>query len=176
MTFSLHRLPLRAHHGFAPKSRKDGGPPVAHWSTMTQLTPSSMIFCSAKKKLDYVAVPRSVPKVVDSPKGLKEWPRPGWQCEVDYYPPDEPIRIYDEISEALRGRAARGRRAGPRSGPRRHRPRGVGRAATGSDREAWLGISLAHLKGEQDVQLGHTSRRIYHFGLVAVRSSRANAR
>ena len=87
---------------FAPKSRKDGGPPVAHWSTMTQLTPSSLILCSAKKKLDFVAIPRSACKVVDSPQGLKEWPRPGWQCHVDYYQLDDPIRIYDEIPEGLR--------------------------------------------------------------------------
>lgn len=87
---------------FAPKSRKDGGPPVAHWSTMTRLTPSSLILCSAKKKLDFVAIPRSACKVVDSPEGLKDWPRPGWQCDVDYYRLDDPIRIYDEIPEGLR--------------------------------------------------------------------------
>ena len=64
---------------FAPESRKDGGPPVAHWTTMTELTPSSLIFCSAKKRLDFVAIPRSASKVVDSPQGLKEWPRP---CQI----------------------------------------------------------------------------------------------
>ena len=69
---------------------------------MAKLTPSSLVLCSANKFLDCVAIPRSASRVVESPNGLTQWPRPGWRCDVDYYQLDDPIRIYEEIPEALR--------------------------------------------------------------------------
>ena len=87
---------------FAPRASQNGGPPKRHWSSMTKLRPSSLVLCSANRLLDFVAIPRSPAKVVESPAGLTQWPRPGWRCDVTYYQLDDPIRIYDEIPEELR--------------------------------------------------------------------------
>ena len=87
---------------FAPRQMRNGNAPVSHWTTMALLTTSSLVICSARKQIDFIAVPRAATYEDESPVGLHQWPQPGWRCDVDYHPLSEPIQIYEEISPELR--------------------------------------------------------------------------